>query len=426
MRIALEARLTSLATDMAQRLEQVKGELRQETADRLNRAFQEVLTCLERQLSTGRDEQRQALSQGILQLEQRFQTLQGATEQRLGVLAATQEESLAKSRAELAEALRMTSDTLSRQLTLLTGQTRESLESIRSQVDEKLILIGDQVQQKLDQNIKEGFQQFEKVQLHLRAAEEQLRNVGSLGASINDLNNLLKMPHLRGRFGEVSLERLLEDFLPAHMYELQTSPGANGPERADAVIKFPERTLPVDAKFPREQVLALFETSDPDALKAARAQLAKVLKEEGRRIEAYIQPENGTMDMALMYLPSETLYMEAVTNSEVSEWLNEHKVFAVSPNTFIVTLQSISMVFKMYEFAKGYEKATDELKRAQRSFALFEKRFDQIGNSLSKAQESYHVAANHLGRYRNRVVTLSGEPIPELEADIEAHASADD
>ena len=105
MRIALEARLTSLATDMAQRLEQVKGELRQETADRLNRAFQEVLTCLERQLSTGRDEQRQALSQGILQLEQRFQTLQGATEQRLGVLAATQEESLAKSRAELAEAL---------------------------------------------------------------------------------------------------------------------------------------------------------------------------------------------------------------------------------------------------------------------------------------------------------------------------------
>src|SRR6516225_7768074 len=87
MRIALEARLTSLATDMAQRLEQVKGELRQETADRLNRAFQEVLTCLERQLSTGRDEQRQALSQGILQLEQRFQTLQGATEQRLGVLA---------------------------------------------------------------------------------------------------------------------------------------------------------------------------------------------------------------------------------------------------------------------------------------------------------------------------------------------------
>ena len=98
--------------------------------------------------------------------------------------------------------------------------------------------ITEQVQVKLDQNIKEGFAQFEKVQQHLKAAEEQLREVGALGHSINDLNNLLKLPHLRGQFGEASLERLLADFLPAHMFALQASPGEGG-GRADAVIYFP-------------------------------------------------------------------------------------------------------------------------------------------------------------------------------------------
>ena len=85
--------------------------------------------------------------------------------------------------------------------------------------------ITEQVQTKLDQNIKEGFAHFEKVQQHLKAAEEQLREVGALGHSINDLNNLLKLPHLRGQFGEASLERLLADFLPAHMFAIQSAAG---------------------------------------------------------------------------------------------------------------------------------------------------------------------------------------------------------
>src|SRR5208337_2553146 len=126
----------------------------------------------------------------------------------------------------------------------LTVLTRESLGAMRTEVDQKLGAIGEQVQ---------------KVQEHLKAAEEQLRNVGEIGASINDLNNLLKMPHLRGKFGEEMLERLIQDFLPVSMYEFQAPAAAGVPGLVDVVIKFPERNLPIDAKFPREQVEALFE-----------------------------------------------------------------------------------------------------------------------------------------------------------------------
>jgi len=364
VRDGLEDRFAAATADMAMRLADTKGDLRQQTADRLSAGFLDLLQSLQRQMSSGREEQARAL------------------------------------KLEIGE---------------LTRQTRDSLDAIRGEIDKKLLSISDQVTHKLDENIKEGFKQFEKVQEHLRAAEEQLRNVSVVGNSINDLNNLLKLPHLRGRFGEASLERLLADFLPAQMYELQAAAGENGQGRADAVIKFPERVLPIDAKFPREQVLALFESNDPIQLAAAREEFSRVMKEQGRRIAAYIRPENGTTDMALMYLPSETLYMEAVLNGELSEWLNKQHVFPVSPNTLIVTLQAIQMVFKMYEFAKSYERATEELQKAQTAFGYFERQFDKVGTSLSNAQQAWEVARNHLNRYRNRVTNLTGEAPPELQ-----------
>ena len=281
-------------------------------------------------------------------------------------------------------------------------------------MDEKLIAITDQVQRKLDENIKEGFAQFEKVQQHLKAAEEQLREVGALGHSINDLNNMLKLPHLRGQFGEASLERLLSDFLPAHMWALQASPGEGG-GRADAIIYFPDRKLPIDAKFPREQVLALFEGGEESVVDAARVEFVRVMKTEARRIKTYIQPENGTTDIALMYLPSETLYMEAVRNRELADWLNSTHVFPVSPNTLLMTLQTIALVHKWYEVASRFEKSRQELGKAQKSFDFFQNQFENVGKNLSKAQEAFDTAQRHLKTYRGKVSVLSGQEQLELE-----------
>jgi DNA recombination protein RmuC len=361
---SLDEKLTQTRTDLAGRLQQAQGDLNLATAERLSQGFQSLGTALQQHLAAGRQEQ---------------------------------------------------ANSLKLEITALTTQTRESIEGIRADVGDKLAAITNTVQVKLDQNIKDGFAQFEKVQSHLNEAQEQLKNLGVIGASINDLNNLLKMPHLRGRFGEQGLERLLEDFLPRHMYDLQASPGGEGSGRVDALIKFPDRKLPIDAKFPREQVLALFETNDPQALDQARVEFERVMKEQAKRIATYIRPEAGTTDMALMYLPSETLYMEAVLNAELSDWLNKRRVYPVSPNTLIVTLQSIQMVFKMYEYAKGHERATEELKKAQNAFGHFENQFEVVGKSLSKAQDAFEVAKGHLTKYRNRVTNLTGEPAPELD-----------
>jgi DNA recombination protein RmuC len=387
--IALAQKISSSTADMATRLEQTKGDLRQQVADRIQQGFSEIRTSVERQLAAGREEQNRSLTEG---------------------------------RGELTSSLLLTTQQLKSEIHSLNQQTAQSLDSIRDRVDSKLMMITEQVQVKLDQNIKEGFAQFEKVQQHLKNAEEQLREVGALGHSINDLNNLLKLPHLRGQFGEASLERLLADFLPAHMFALQTAPG-EGAGRADAVIYFPDRKLPIDAKFPREQVIALFESNDKAEIDAARIALVRVMKAEARRIQQYIQPEHGTTDIALMYLPSETLYMEVIRNRELGDWMNDQHVFPVSPNTLLMTLHTISLVHKWYEVAKGFEKSRAELAKAQKSFDFFQNQFENVGKNLNKAQEAFETAQRHLKNYRGKVSALSGQE--QLELETSASASED-
>jgi DNA recombination protein RmuC len=382
----LGQKISVSTADMATRLEQTKGDLRQQVTDRIQQGFSEIRGAVEQQLKDGREEQNRSLADG---------------------------------RRELTSSLVLTTQQLKAEFQTMNQQTAQSLEGIRDRVDAKLMAITEQVQQKLDENIKEGFAQFEKVQQHLRAAEEQLKEVSTLGHSINDLNNLLKLPHLRGQFGEASLERLLADFLPAHMFALQSSPGEGG-GRADAVIYFPDRKLPIDAKFPREQVIALFESSDEAEIEAARVALVRVMKAEAKRIQQYIQPENGTTEIALMYLPSETLYMEVIRNRELGDWMNQQHVFPVSPNTLLMTLHTIALVHKWYEVASRFEKSRAELAKAQKSFDFFQNQFENVGKNLNKAQEAFETAQRHLKTYRGKVTALSGQEQLELESAPEA------
>src|SRR6266568_4556030 len=147
LRESLAQKFSAATADMA---------MRQEVTDRLGEGFKEIRNSVEAQLTGGRREQTHDLREA---------------------------------RAELTNSLALTTSQLKAEFENLNLKTAQSLDAIRDRVDAKLLAISGEVQQKLDQNIKEGFAQFERVQQHLKAAEEQLREVGALGHSINDLNN---------------------------------------------------------------------------------------------------------------------------------------------------------------------------------------------------------------------------------------------
>ena len=350
--------------DTAERITRSSGNLRQEIADRLNEEFQHIQERVDAQLTRGRKESRYMQAKTTQSLEGKFRHLE--------------------------------------------AKTQEQLERIRGKMDERLTVIGQDVQAKLNENMQEGFRHFEKVQEHLKAAEMQLQTVGTVGASINELNNLLKLPHLRGGFGEASLERLLHDFLPNHLFELQST--IDGAGRVDVLVKFPKAALPIDSKFPREQILSLFQTSDPKKLTEARKALRKVMRLEARRISKYIRPDMGTMDMAIMFLPSEILYFEVIRDKTLWEDLGKMQVFPASPNTLAIMLRAIAIAHDYYEMAASVEKTIENLQKAQRHFALFENKFEAIGQGLETARDAYQVANTHLNRYSGSVIRLTGQP----------------
>ena len=435
--------------DLAARVAEVKGDVRADLADRLQTGMQGVRETVDRQFADGRAEQAHRLGETVAALEQKFDALRQATEgrleqlgdrqslslrearQELGLslkgfteslqarfdkLTEGQESTSREARTELSRALAETTRVLAERMQGLEVKTALTLDGIRAKVDERLQAVSDQVQQKLEKNIQEGFAHFQKVQEHLRAAEEQLRNVGAVGQSINELNNLLKLPHLRGKFGEAELGRLLADFLPAPSFEEQVIIVPGSKEAVDAVVKFPSHRLPIDSKFNREQILPLFETSDPQRLAEARAQLAVVIKQQARSInEKYIHPEHGTTDLALMFLPSETVYFEVIRDMDLCAALHKQNVFPVSPNTLAITLKAIAMSVAQYDFAQGVKKTLEQIRAAQFSFGQFQKKFDEVGKGIEKAQTAYSTAAGHLNRYSNRVVKLTGEGVPEIE-----------
>jgi len=181
------------------------------------------------------------------------------------------------------------------------------------------------------------------------------------------------------------------------------------------VEKFPRFKLPIDSKFNREAILPLFETNDPAKLADARAQLATAIKTQARSIaEKYIHPEHGTTDIALMFLPSETIYFEVIRDGELLAAIHKLNVFPVSPNTLVITLRSIAMSMSQFEFAKSVEKTLEQIRLAQRHFGNFQKSFEKVGDGLQRAQDAYQTATSHLTHFSNRVVRLTGETMPEI------------
>lgn len=410
--------LTSTLQGSFDRMIEAQAEAAKNTRVEQEQKLEGLKTSTASKLESLTQNQSGSLKECRTELTNALGTLTTGLEQKFDKLNEGQTAAAKDARTELGGILADMTKELQTKFEGLETKTAQSLEAVRTKVDEKLQTISDQVQQKLEKNIQEGFAHFQKVQEHLKAAEEQLRNVGVVGQSINELNTLLKLPHLRGKFGEAELGRLLADFLPAAAYEEQAVIVPGSQEKVDAVIKFPNAKLPVDSKFNREQIIPLFETNDPERLKEARASLAAVIKAQAKIIgEKYIHPEHGTAELALMFVPSETIYFEVIRNGQLCEELHKLNVFPVSPNTLAITLKSIAMSFGYYEFAKNVEKTLEQIKQAQKSFGFFQKKFEEVGKGLEKAQSAYSTASGHLNRYTNRVVQLTGEPVPEINGD---------
>ncbi len=265
-----------------------------------------------------------------------------------------------------------------------------------------------------------------EIQKKLGVLEESTNQMKAIGRDISSLQDILRAPKLRGNLGEYLLEDLLRQVLPAGNFTLQYAFPDGG--KVDAVITLGERLIPVDAKFPLESFVRLFDAGDDENRKKHRKEFVKSFKLRVDEIaEKYIRPECGTYDFALIYIPAENVFYEAVIsdgldgrNYGIFNYAVEKHVIPVSPNSFYAYLMAIAFGLKGLRIEQRTRQILKDLVKVQQGFAQFHDDFRLLGKHLGLAGSKYEETARKAEKFQDRLADFTGArgELPRGEQDL--------
>jgi DNA recombination protein RmuC len=261
-------------------------------------------------------------------------------------------------------------------------------------------------------------QSFERLKEDIGKLSEATKQMLEVGKTISSLEDLLKPPKIRGGMGETLLEELLNQILPGGYFAFQHA--FKSGEKVDAVIRLGEKLVPVDAKFPLEQFRKIVETANEGERKTARRNFMRDVKRHIDDIaNKYILPDEKTFDFALMYIPAENVYYEAVIKEDDEEGLYTYalkrKVIPVSPNSFYAYLQVIIHGLKGMSIEAHAREIINHLERLKGDEKRFKDEFEVLGNHLSNARKKYEDADKLLNRFEEKLLSSSDvEAQPKL------------
>ncbi|WP_083518129.1 DNA recombination protein RmuC [Dechloromonas denitrificans] len=309
-------------------------------------------------------------------------------------------------------------------LTAIQADNAAKLEEMRRTVDEKLHAT-------LEQRLGES---FKLVSDRLEQVHRGLGEMQTLAVGVGDLKRVLTNVKTRGTWGEVQLSALLEQLLTADQFaaNVATRPGSN--ERVDFAIRLPGKDdgavvwLPIDAKFPIEDYLRLSEAQergDPAAVEDAAKGIELRLKSEAKSIrDKYVAPPQTT-DFALLYLPIEGLYAEALRRPGLAETLQrDFRISLAGPTTLAALLNTLQMGFRTLAIEQRSAEVWAVLGAVKTEFGKFgealahtKKKLDEASSSISKAETRTRQLSRKLKEVEALPVAESEQLIGVVEFD---------
>ena len=241
----------------------------------------------------------------------------------------------------------------------------------------------------------------ERLDSATRVISQVQRNLGEMseiGKGIRTLQDFLQSPKLRGGLGEEVLKEMIGQTFPKNAFHLQY-PFKSG-MKVDAVLKTDAGLLCIDSKFPMENFNLMVKGETEAARATGKKQLISDVKKHIDDISRkYILPEEGTMDFALMYIPSEAVYYEVVNIQELSTFARRMRVYPVSPNTLYAHLQVLLLSFE----GKDLEQKSKEVFRILRAI---QKDYGKVEENLSTLQKHLNNAYNMMSNVFSSFTTL--------------------
>ncbi len=263
-----------------------------------------------------------------------------------------------------------------------------------------------QIDNKLSDSMKMFNTRLDNAARVIGDVQKSIGEFSEIGRSMNELQEFLQSPKLRGNIGEQVLKELLAQYFPKDSYKLQH--GFRNGEKVDAVIKTSQGLIPIDSKFPMENFRKMTKETNPEEKNKIKKEFANDVKKHINDISRkYILVDEHTMDYALMYIPSESVYYEIINSTELFDYAGDRRVLPVSPMSFYAYMKAILMSFEgqriqtqakqildiLKAIKKDYEKSEDSLSTLQKHIThaynqmdVVTRSFQSLGQKLSSTQ----------------------------------------
>jgi DNA recombination protein RmuC len=299
--------------------------------------------------------------------------------------------------------------TIEQRLQSIQADNEKKLEQMRATVDEKLHAT---LEQRLGESFKQVADRLEQVHKGLGEMQGLAKDVGSLNRVLNNVKT-------RGVFGEVQLAGLLEQVFTPEQYatNVETVPGSR--ERVEFAIKLPGQRadgvplwLPIDAKFPREdyeRLLDAQERADAPAAEIAGRAIEQRLRLEAKTIrEKYVAPPHTT-EFAILFVPTEGLYAEALRRPGLTEALQrEYRVMLTGPTTLLATLNSLQMGFRTLALEKRSAEVWEVLGAVKTEFGKFGEVLAKTQKKLKEASDTIDAAQTRTNQMARKLKSVEG------------------
>ena len=242
----------------------------------------------------------------------------------------------------------------------------------------------------LQENSRQLNERLDKAATVIKDVEKEMGKMSEIGRNMRELQDFLKSPKLRGNIGEQVLKDLISQIFPKNSFYLQYE--FKSGEKVDAAIKTDAGILPIDSKFPMENFLKMSKATEKKDKEIYEKEFERDIKKHIDAIsKKYILPSEGTMDFALMYVPSESVYYEIVNQTNVLDYARKSRVYMVSPSTLYAHLQTILLSFE----GKKIESKSKELFSLLRSIKIdYEKIDDNMGTLGKHINNAYSQFGN--------------------------------
>ncbi len=371
-----------LRDTMSESFDRLRGAVGAEMKDsrealgRLQAAQTDALATLRLTLVASLSESREQINKQLAEIASALQSKQDALrEDMLLKLSTMLAEQSKREMEQIAAALAQSAATLTQSVAELTKATDQRLGEISGKVTERL-----------DEGFKKTNETFANVMARLATIDEAQKKIDGLTTNVVSLQELLGDKRSRGAFGEVQLEHLVSNVLPAQVYELQAV--LPGGVRADCLLKLPEPTgtVAVDSKFPLENYHRMFN-GELDKVQATRQFKLDVKKHIDDIASKYIIP-NVTADGAVMFIPAEAVFAEIhAYHPELVQHALAKRVWIVSPTTLMAVLNTARAVIKDVETRKQVHIIKEALGKLAQEFTRFDDRMKKLATHIRQAHD---------------------------------------